>query len=215
MDNEERLETILAILIAIVAVIAGLVAWRASVADDGSGDAEYAGLRANVNAEETRTLNAVNAYQNYGAYVSYWRNWRLAGLLQGQIAEAETDEEAEALAFQLADANNLANAARPLVETRFLNRDGSYNVSREMGERWADAAKEKDMEYEGQFKEADTLAGKSLSLLFALTILSIAPIFYSLIESVSGKIKMVMLGVGSLFLIAGLVMAIIAEFSKV
>lgn len=215
MDNEERLETILAILIAVVAVVAGLVAWRASVADDGSGDADYAGLRAAVNAEETRTLNAVNAYQNYGAYVSYWRNWRLAGLLQEQVKGASAEEEKAALAEQMADANNLANAARPLVETRFLNRDGSYNVNREMGERWADAAKEKEMEYESQFKEADKLAAKSLNLLMALMILTIAPIFYSLIEAVSGKMRMVMLGVGTLFMIAGIVMAIIVEFGKV
>jgi hypothetical protein len=214
MDNEERLETILAILIAVVAVIAGLVAWRASVADDGSGDADYAGLRAAVNAEETRTLNAVNAYQNYGAYVSYWRNWRLSELMQTQIQSA-SEEEALAMFDQLTEANDLANAARPLVETRFLNRDGSYNVNREMGERWADAAKEKEMEYEGQFKEADGLAAKSLSLLMALTILTIAPIFYSLLETVPAKMKMLMLGIGTLFLIAGVVLAVIAEFGKV
>ena len=215
MDADERFEVLLAILVAAVAMIAGLVAWRASVADDASGDADYAGLRAAVNAEETRTLNAVNAYQNYGAYVAFWRNWRMAGLLEGQLQQAASEEEAAWLSEQLADANNLANAARPLVQTRFMNRDGSYNVQREIGEGWADAAKEKELEYDGQFKEADTLASKSLRLLLALMILTIAPVFYSLIESVPGKIKWVLLATGSLFLAGGLIFAILIELGKV
>ena len=62
-EKSSRLETMVAILIAIVAMLGAVVAWRSSVVDDGAGDADYAGLRAAVNAEETRALNFVNAYK--------------------------------------------------------------------------------------------------------------------------------------------------------
>jgi len=48
-------------------VIGAVVVWRASVVEDGSGD-----------AEETRALNAVNAYESCENDVNYWRNKRLA-----------------------------------------------------------------------------------------------------------------------------------------
>src|SRR6476620_9476893 len=72
-ERSQRLETVVAILIAVVTVIGALVAWRSSVADDGAGDADFAGLRASVRAEETRALNSVDAYENYGAYMNYRR----------------------------------------------------------------------------------------------------------------------------------------------
>ena len=53
-ERSQRLETVVAILIAVVTVIGAVVAWRSSVADDGAGDADFAGLRASVRSEETR-----------------------------------------------------------------------------------------------------------------------------------------------------------------
>ena len=49
----------MAILIAIVTVLAALVSWRSSVAQDGAGDEALAGERAVLNVEETRAPNYV------------------------------------------------------------------------------------------------------------------------------------------------------------
>ncbi len=60
MEKESEnpiLETTVAILIAVVVVIGALVSWRASVIDDGAGDADYAGLRATVHSVRAMALN--------------------------------------------------------------------------------------------------------------------------------------------------------------
>src|SRR5258705_4820358 len=74
VERSQRLETVVAILIAVVTVIGALVAWRSSVADDGAGDADFAGLRASVRAGGTRALNHVHAYENYGSYTNHRRS---------------------------------------------------------------------------------------------------------------------------------------------
>src|SRR5688572_26312154 len=143
-SSNNRMETVVALLIAVITVIGAVVAWRASVADDGAGDADFAGLRASLNAEETRALNAVNAFEHYGAYTTYWRYNALGDALADDVEVAEA-EAAEALDRQRAEAYDLADANQDLFPNRFLNRDGTYSVARETGEAWADAAREKDL----------------------------------------------------------------------
>ena len=213
-EKSNRLETIVAILIAIVAMLGAVVAWRSSVVDDGAGDADYAGLRAAVNAEETRALNFVNAYESYGNYVTYWRNNRQAALL-GEEIKGASEAEADILTAQMKTSNDLADANRTMFENRFLNRDGSYNVQRQMGEMWANAAKEKDLEYESQFAEADSLRLKTNQFLIAMMILGVALVFYSLVESMSDRWKYLMIGLGSVSAIAGIVLAVMIQLGKI
>jgi hypothetical protein len=212
-EKSSRLETIVAILIAIVAMLGAVVAWRSSVVDDGAGDADYAGLRAAVNAEETRALNYVNAYESYGNYVTYWRNNRQAALL-GEALTTATDTDAVTLTEQMKVSNNLADANRTMFETRFLNRDGTYNVQRQMGEMWANAAKEKDLEYESQFVEADKLRLETNQFLIAMMVLGLSLVFFSLVESMSERWKYLMIGLGSVFAIAGIVLAVMIQLGK-
>src|SRR3990172_11114606 len=103
--NESRLETIAGILIAVVTVVGAVVAWRASVASDGAGDADFAGLRASVNAEEARAINFVNAYEHYGAYTSYLRYTKLGDAIADDLEDSAglTEEEAYFLDRQRAE----------------------------------------------------------------------------------------------------------------
>jgi hypothetical protein len=140
----QRLETVVAILIAIATVIGAVVAWRSSVADDGAGDADFAGLRASVRAEETRALNYVNAYENYASYTNYRRYNEMGNLIEAELASASEEAKSE-LERQRADNHDLSISNQRLFPNKFLDRDGSYNVKRQMGEMWADAAKENDL----------------------------------------------------------------------
>jgi len=204
------LDTVVAILIAVVVMIGAVVTWRASVAEDASGDADYAGLRAAVNAGETRALNYINAYESYGGYVNYWRNMRLAELLEEDWEETSADE-LPLLEEQLTIANDLRDANDDMFPIRFMNRDGSYSVQRQMGEMWVDAAKQKELSYESHFVEADELRSKTQKLLTTLMVLAIAPILYSLVESVSGRAKLVLTIAGSVVAVIGAIAAIVIE----
>lgn len=210
-ERTQRLETVVAILIAIATVLGAVVAWRSSIADDGAGDADFAGLRASVRAEETRALNYVNAYENYGAYANYWRYGELGNLIEADLANT-SEQEALELERQRADSHDLSISNQRLFPNKFLDRDGSYNVKRQMGEMWADAAKENDLNPDPQFVEADQLRAKATWLLAAAAILAVALVFYTLVETFGDRMKYVMVVLGSLCMIAGTAFALFIEF---
>lgn len=214
-ESTDRFSTLVAIMIALVALIGALVAWRASVAEDASGDADYAGLRAAINAEETRALNASTAYAQYGAYVSYQRNSMLGDLIAEEMTQAPTEEEQLLLNSQRADAHDTAIASERLFQQRFLNRDGSYSVERQLGEMWADASKERDLNPEPQFAEADRLRNKSNLLLAAVGVLALALVFYTIIESVDGRWRYGLFALGTVLALGGTVAAIVLEVAAV
>jgi hypothetical protein len=215
MDNEAEnkesgLQTLIAIMIAAITVIAALVAWRASVIEDAAGDSDYAGLRAAVNVEETRALNFVNAYENYGAYTNYQRYRDLGDLIS---EDQTTVSEAEGLVLesQRSEAHDLAIASQTLFPNKFLNRDGTYGLQRQMGELWADAAKEKDLNPTPQFADADAQRGKSTRMLISLMVFAIGLVFLSLVESIE-KGRSVMIALGSMTVVAGMVIYFLVEF---
>jgi hypothetical protein len=211
--SDNRLETFVAVLIALVTVIGAVVAWRASVADDGAGDADFAGLKASLNAEETRALNAVNAFEHYGAYTTYWRYNALGAALEGEV-EAADDAAFEALDRQRAEAYDLADANQDLFPNRFLNRDGTYSVARETGEAWADAAREKDLYPDPQYAEADKLRTKSNQLLATITLMGLGLVAFTLVETVEGKLKIAFIALGTLLAAAGTITAVMLELAK-
>jgi hypothetical protein len=210
-ERSQRLETAVAILIAVVTVIGALVAWRSSVADDGAGDADFAGLRASVHAEEARALNYVNAYENYGSYTSYQRYNELGNLLEADQANAP-EQEIDNLERQRADNHDLSISNQRLFPNKFLDRDGAYNVERQIGEMWADAAKENDLNPDPQFAEADQLRAKANWLLVAVAILALALVFYTLVESFGERMRYAMVALGSLCMVAGIAFALFIEF---
>jgi len=214
MESESKyqiMETVVAILIAVVVAIWALVSWRASGFDDGAGDADYAGLRATVYSVRAQALNSVNAYESYGNYVNYLRNNRLGELLAEDL-ETAPEEQLETITEQMKVANDLTDANRDMFDTKYLNRDGSYSVQRQIGVLWADSAKENDMDYESQFAEADKGRASTRTMLISVMILSIATIFYALVESVEGRVKIVMITLGSLVALAGIAVAALVQF---
>src|SRR6185295_7169277 len=210
-ERSQRLETVVAILLAIATVIGAVVAWRSSVADDGAGDADFAGLRAAVRAEDTRALNYVDAYENYGAYTNYRRYNDLGDLLAADQATAP-EQAATELERQRADNHDLSISNQRLFPNKFLDRDGSYNLNRQLGEMWADAAKENDLNPDPQFVEADQLREKANLLLAAVAVLAVALVFYTLVETFGDRMKYAMVGLGSLCLVGGTVFALWIEF---
>ena len=205
-DKPSRLETYVAIVIALITVAGALVAWRASVAADSAGDADNGGLRAMLNVEETRASNTVNAYEAYGAYVSYQRYQRLGDLLEADPAAADLEAERAA-------ARDLALANQGLFPNKFLNRNGTYDLSRQLGEMWADASRVKDLNPEPQFQAADQLRARSNWLLADVGFLALGLVFLTLVEAAAGRLQYLLAGLGTAVLVAGLALALWIELS--
>lgn len=206
-EKPNPLETIVAVLIALITVAGALVAWRASVAADGAGDADNGGLRAMLNVEETRASNAVNGYEAYGAFVNYARYQRLGDLLEADPAAADLEAER-------ADARDLALANQFLFDSKFLNRDGTYDLQRQLGEMWADASREKDLNPEPQFQEADKLRERSNWLLAVVAFLAVGLVLLTLVEAVGGRFQVALTSLGAVVLVAGLGLAVWIELLR-
>jgi hypothetical protein len=212
-QSTSRFELVTTIIVAVVVMIAALVAWRASLIDDASGDADYDGLRAAVRAVQARALSNVNAYESYGNYVSYWRNKKLSALLAQDLETADA-EQATILESQLKIADDLTNANADMFEMRYLNRDGSYSVQRQLGEMWADVARKNQVDYMPLFASADQERARTRHMLVALMILSISPVFFALLSAVESKVKYVFFALGMLCMFLGSVLAILVEMGK-
>lgn len=211
VEQNERLGNIIAVLIALATLIGAVVAWRASVAADGAGDADFAGQRATVNLEQTRALSAVNSYEDYSAFANYQRYGQLGDLIETDEAGLN-EKDAENLDIERANAHDLAIANQGLFPNKFLNRDGSYALQRQLGEEFADAAKEKDLQPNPHYEEADKLRSKTNQLLMAVTILAVALVFYSLVEAVNKRLHYPLLVLGTLCFVAGTLYAFMIEF---
>jgi hypothetical protein len=211
-DKDNRFETMIAILIALVTVTGAIVAWRASVAADGAGDADFAGLQASTRVEETRALNFVNAYEQYRAFVQYKQNLEFTKILAAEIKQQGENPD-ESLVAQLSETLDLASAQQELFSTRFVSRDGSsYDLQRQLGQMWAEAAKANDLNPDPQYSEADFLRNKTNLLLLSLTVLALSLVFFTLTEAFDGTLKVVMFIVGLLIAFGGVVSAVYVEF---
>lgn len=214
-QENNRLSTLVALLIAVVSVVGAVVTWRASVAGDGAGDADVAGIRATINLTETNALAAVKGYSDYASFIDYYK-YRETGLyLEAEIEELPEDtpeEETAALNKELADTYDLTTAASLAFPNDYLNRDGTYALARQTGEFVANAAREKDINPQPSFDEADAMRSHTDRLLIALSVLVIALVFYTLIEATDSKmLKYLLLLAGTVIFIAGTVGAYLVE----
>jgi hypothetical protein len=212
-QRSSRFDIILTFLLALVVLIAAIVTWRASLIDDAAGDADYDGLRASVRAFQTRALSNVNAYESYGNYVTYWRNKELSALIANDMAAAG-EEQAPVLEAQIKMADDLTDANSGMFEMRYLNRDGSYSVQRQLGETWADALRKNRVEYLPSFANADRDRARTRTMLVALMILTITPVFYALVSSAKGKTRIILFSIGTFCMLTGSVVAVLVELGK-
>lgn len=218
-QENNRLSTLVALLIAVVSVSGAVVTWRASVSADGAGDADVAGIRATINQTETNALAAVTAYSDYVSFMDYYKYRETSLQLEDEIEnlpEDTSEEERAALNKELADNYDLTTAASSAFPNQYLNRDGTYALNRQTGEFTADAARERDINPQPSFDEADALRSHTDRLLIALSVLVIALVFFTLIETTdSKKLKYLLLVIGTGIFLAGVLGAFLLETGRI
>jgi len=213
--ENNRLSTFVALLIAAVSVAGAVVTWRASVSADGAGDADVAGIRATINLTETKALAAVKGYSDYASFTEYYKYRETGNQLEKEITELPadaTEEQVAALNNELADTYDLTTASGVAFPNDYLNRDGTYALSRQTGEFVANASRERDINPQPSFDEADGLRDHTNRLLVALSVLVIALVFYTLIEATDNtKLKYLLLVAGTGIFLAGVIGAYMLE----
>ncbi len=213
VESSDRFRIIVAILIALVALIGAVVAWRSALAADDAGDADFAGLGATLHAEQARTLNNTILYEHYRTYTTYLYHNELGNLIATDLDSSSVDETL-ALDRQKINAWDIATANQGFFPNRYLTQDGEYNTQRELGEAWAEAEQQQDLHAKPHFAEADRLRAKSNWLIGVLIILAISLVLYTLAEGLKSSLKVpryaMALG-GTLFMFLGLVVTVAVE----
>ena len=172
-----RFDTVIPILMALVTVAGAVIAWRTSLVRPPGAD--RAGLNATLNAEVTDFVNDARLYRHYRAYTTYTLNHQLQYEIENNLSQA-TQEELPNLERQQAEATNTANISRAFFPSRYLGRDGSYDVQRELGEAWAQAGQKLDLNPEHHFARATRLRLKSSRLKAILIVLPMALLSFNL-----------------------------------
>jgi len=212
-ETQDRFKTVVAVMLAVVTVTGAVVAWRAAVAADEAGNADFAGLAATLNAEETSALNTITAYEHYRAFTDYTRYNELGNAISIDLDSAGADG-AQSLERQMREAWDLATEIQgSFFENRYLDRDGTYDIPRELDELWADAAQQKDVNPEPHFARSDAMRAKSTSLIGILIALGASLVCFTLAGSLESSLRVILAGGGTLFLIGSLVALVIVESS--
>lgn len=217
-DGDSKLIFANAILIAIITVIAALVAWRASVSDDATGDADYDGLKAVVSAEEVRTLGTVEALTHAQAYANYRRYDETVAAIDYDL-ESATGKEAADLQRKRREADVLVDAKLRMFPNKYLQRTGkdgesSYDAKREVGQFVSNQARSRDLISDDDFKSAEAYRSKTNKLLFGVLILTVSLVFLTLVEAFEGPIQLASFGIGLLLGLGGIAYSIAMEVAK-
>jgi hypothetical protein len=159
------------VMVAFVSIALGL----ATLYIDPSGS-EQAALEAALNVETTNLINDAEMYQHYRMYTSYALDSELQRQLETDLSTA-SEAEQSALQRELAAVSNQAATSRLFFPIRYLNRDGSYNTKRDIGEAWAQVSQTIDLNPQPHFVIADKLRAQSVQLMFLFIAIALAIMF--------------------------------------
>jgi hypothetical protein len=208
----DKFKTFTASMIAIVTVLSALVAWRAALASQSAGDADFSGLVSTVNNEEARVLDTIRSSEHYQAFLIYTRYNELGYRLYDDLQTNPAD--ADQLRQQKSDVWGLAYGLQTVFfPSRYLLPDGTYDSQREMDELLADDQRSHDTRADLHFSDADTLRRKANWLVGMLIVLGISFWFFTLAQIVENHFKYVLAVLGGFFVLVASFSVLVIELS--
>ncbi len=214
VERSDRFQTAIAILIALVTLAGAALGARAALVSTAAGDEDFYGLAASLNAEETKALNTLTMYRNYRAYTAYTRYNVLGDLVAEDRERASDEARSETLGQAMQTAWALAVTVNDFFPARYLNRDGQYDVERELGEAWAEAAMKKDLDPQPHFAAANILRGKVSHLLIIIILFTMAVWFFTLAQGLRHTLRYVLAVGGVGLTLVGIAVAVLEELVR-
>jgi hypothetical protein len=209
-----RFEITISILTALVTILSAVVAWRAALAGDDAGNADFSGISAALNREESRTLNNATAYQQYRAFTTYLRNNEVGQQIYTDLGDEQknySDQQRETITDEQNASWNQILVDQDFFETRHLRADGSYDLQRQIGESEAEDAQRKDIDPEPHFALSDRLRAKSNLLVGMLIVMAGSLWFYTMASEIKHSIRYPIAVLGLLCMVVGSVGTIAIE----
>jgi hypothetical protein len=211
MENErvDRFKDAMGILIAGVALVTALAAWRASTAARTAGVEDYRAVVSVLNAEDTRTLNFASALAHLTAFTQFVINDELLTQLSNAPADAANDAQIE-------ETDRLAATNRNFFPARYANQDGTYDVQREVAEQFAQAERQQDLSPDGHLAEAAMLDNKTFAFIQTIILSSVALLFFTLASAWHEQQRVLRYStaaLGIVLLVISIVQIVATEFS--
>ncbi len=176
----ERFQDWMSVMVAIVALVTALAAWRAAEAARIAGFEDYYALTASLNAEEALTLSTATAIEHLTAFTQFAVNDELLTQLLSSD-DTELDETARAvLAAQIEEADRVAATNRNFFPGRYANKDGTYAMPRQVAELVAEAERRQDLAPQPHLDKSAKLDTKTFAFVQSIIGLSIALLAFTL-----------------------------------
>ncbi len=207
----DRTGALIAVLIALISVVTAVGAWRVSAAASAADDADTTGLLAAVDREDSVTAAYVTAYGRFSAYVRAVGYSALADLLK-PIEDSTTDTNLKARITQERD--NLiygANQLRFALPQRYLDRNQTYDIERDIGEAIADRSIERDTFPDPHFDRAIAARAQAEWLLGLIILLGIAFVLLTLADAIKNPLRYAFIALAVLLLLFTLVSGVLIE----
>lgn len=172
-ELKDRFKTAMGVLIALVALVTAVAAWRASGAARRAGFEDYYALTATLRERETRTVTTAKAYEHYAGFTNYAVNRELAGLLEEDHAATKTDAQKIILEYQIAESEKLAATNRNFFSARYVKRSGDYDLTRELAEEYADAERRHDLDTDAHLERSNKQDLKTFAFVQTVILLGV------------------------------------------
>lgn len=199
--------TIVAILLAVLSLVGGFIAKEVRGPASSASSYDRAGLDAERNVQMTLALNNSILHQHYRAYTGYLVHSELEERLAQQVALSDS----EVLRQEYAEAVDLATTDQIFFPTRYLNRDGSYAIDRELGEAWAQASQVMDLDPAAHFEVADQQRVMSKWMLLLYIGVPIALLVFKVSQSIHAerhRLRVGLLGVGAVLYVVSILLVL-------
>ena len=140
-------------------------------------------MAAAFNRELVQNINYGQLYSQYRAYTEYLANSELQNQLERALVGSDADAEGNAaLTQELAEAQRKAASSRLFFSMRYLSRDGSYDTERQLGEAWARAEQQTELDPQPYFVDADQQRSIGMQFIWLLLWVTVALCIYELVQ---------------------------------
>lgn len=198
-DHAERFETIIAITIAIVSLIAAYIGgWSALIESEATG-ARVSGVIATVNREKAKVTSSTWMFQDLRAYAEYQR---LSTLAEVTTADAVAAQElgdaagAQSLRQQALAYRTAANAAGTFFAEEYVNADGSFDEETYLEHQMRFEVRNRDVDPADDYQDAVELSEQAYSLVIVIRGLAISITLLIIAHITKSKMGLVWYGLG-------------------
>jgi hypothetical protein len=185
----DRIKTIVAFTISILTVFSALLGWQmGNVSGEASG--EYsAAQRAELNAQKVASINTLNASENQRSFLTYKRYYDQYQLVSDQLRTAENAETKDAALIQdlrqkQLELRALYSSNLKLFPNKFITRAGTYDEETQLGQMWASASRELDLDPTPHLQAGQELDKQVRNMQVALVLLAISLFFFAIVSTV-------------------------------